>query len=185
MLLACIQTSYAQGIKAVSVAVNNESFAFPFTSFSPIHPGVEVGMTFIENHGKNTIKNFNVNLGFYHHERLENAIYLRGEYQFRPTIKSTISIDLIGSLGYMHSFYPGEVYEINDQTGEAEKVSQVGRAHAMAGIGIGVSYIKHKVFEPFIRQEMNINSPFAYRVPVIVHSFLKLGLNIKLNNNEN
>lgn len=170
----------AQSIKQVSVSVLKESTAFPFTRFFPIHPGVEIGVTLMEKQHEKSIRNFNVNLGGFHHKHIANAFYLKGEYAFRPIIKSLLSIDFIGNAGYMHTFYPSEVYELNTNSGEFEKITQYGRPHFTGGLGLGITYLKGKKIHPFLRQELIIQSPFANGIPVMVHSILKFGINIQL-----
>lgn len=179
ILLACWITSFGQTIKGVSIAAMNEEISFPFTRFTPIHPGVEVGITFREVEKEKSIRNLNLNVGFYHHEKIENGIYLRGEYQFRPKLGSLLTFDLSGSLGYLHTFFPGEIYEMNESSYEFEKVNQSGRSHLTGALGMGFTLVKTEKIQPFIRQELMVETPFASGVPVIIHSFLKLGVNIK------
>lgn len=174
-------SSSAQIAKRFSVAVLKESTAFPFTRLLPIHPGGEVVVTIAEHSRQKSISNWNVALGGFHHKNIANAFYLRGEYAYRPIIKSLFTLDMIGYAGYMHTFYPVEIYELNSQSGEFEKITQIGRPHALAGMGIGVTLIKTEKIQPFIRQEFAIESPFANGIPVMIHSFLKLGISFPLN----
>jgi hypothetical protein len=80
----------------------------------------------------------------------------------------------------MHTFYPGEVYELNENNGEFEKINQKGRPHLLAGVGVGITYLKNKRWQPFIRQDLSIETPFINGIPVMIHSFLKMGINYKL-----
>ncbi len=169
----------AQSPNKITLAAYGESLAFPFTNITPFHPGGEIGITLKEKKRGRTIRNVNTYAGFFHHERVENAIYLRGEYAYRPIIKSAFTVDMLGSLGYMHTFYPGEIYELNEASGDYEKARQSGRSHALASVGLGITYIKGRHVEPFVRQEMAVESPFANGIPVIIHSFLKVGVNLK------
>lgn len=175
----------AQTIKQLSVAATTESIAFPFTRYLPIHPGAEIGATFKQTDKEKSTRQWNSYLGFFYHERLETGFYLRGEYLHRFNLLKHLGVEALGSLGYLHTFYPNELYVQNEETGKYEKVNQVGRPHALATIGIGLTYTSNSPVEPFIRQETGIETPFGEGFPVIVHSFLKLGLNFKLNNNEN
>ena len=150
--ILCFGHAYGQNLKKISVSVYNETIAFPFTRFTPIHPGAELGITLKEVQKKNSIRNINLNAGFYHHKRLENGIYLRGEYLYRPMIKSFMTVDFAGNLGYMRTFYPGEIYDLTEE-GNFEPVSQSGRSHLITSLGVGFTLIKNEKFEPFIRQE--------------------------------
>jgi len=171
----------AQTVKGISLSLMKESTAFPFTRFLPVHPGGEIGVTLGEKIREKSITNWNLGIGGFHHKNIANAFYLKGEFQYRPIIKSILTLDMIGNLGYMHTFYPGEVYELNEQTGDFEKITQYGRPHVLAGVGIGVTFIKSKKVHPFIRQELAIESPFANGIPVMIYSFLKLGISYQLN----
>ena len=180
-LITFWESSKAQLVERISVAGSKESTAFPFTRISPFHPGGEIVATLSEKIKEKSIISWNLAIGGFHHKKIANAFYLKGEYHYRPIIKSTLTIDIIGNLGYMHTFYPGEVYELNKHTGDFEKITQYGRPHVLVGVGIGLTYIKSKKVHPFIRQELAIESPFANGIPVMIHSFVKLGLSYQLN----
>ncbi len=179
-LIACWGNVYGQNIERISVSVINESIAFPFTRFIPVHPGFEVGVTLKETQKEKSIRNLNLSAGYFHHARVESGVFIRGEYLFRPVIKSVMTLDLSTSLGYLHSFYPGELYSLDEESGEFNKIKQWGRPHLIGGLGIGATWIKPEKVKPFVRQEFIVETPFANGVPVIVHSFLKLGVIIKL-----
>lgn len=184
ILAVSVTDSFSQVVKQVSVSVFKESTAFPFTRFFPIHPGGEIGITLVEKTREKSTVNWNLAIGGFHHKNIANAFYLRGEYAWRPIVKSTVTIDFMGNLGYMHTFYPGEVYELNSKNGEFEKIDQIGRPHAIAGVGLGITYIRGKRMHPFLRQEIAVESPFANGIPVMIHSFLKFGVSFQLHKNQ-
>jgi len=130
---------------------------------------------------RSMIKAVNLHLGWYLHRKVENAFYLRAEWAWQFKIGDFLTADLYSGIGYMHVFYPGEVYELNASSGEFEKIRQKGRPHALGNLGIGFTYRNQSRWEPFIRQDLGIESPFANGIPVMVHSFLKVGSHIKLN----
>ena len=185
LFLLIILTSiscFGQKIKNVSISTFNESISFPFTRFLPMHPGVEIDVNLKRTVSDKMIRDFNIGVGYYYHEKLENALFLRGDYVWRAKIKSLLTIDAMTTLAYHHAFFPGEVYHLNE-SGEPVKKNQLGRGHAMLGIGVGATFRLGRV-EPFIRQEMMLVTPFAKVIPVIPHSFLKIGLNISLDKND-
>lgn len=170
---------YAQGVQQFSVSLNSEAIGLPFTNYSPIHPGIEIAGTLRKNERPNSIRYLNVKAGFFLHQRVENAFYLGGEYQYSQTLfKKKLSIDLPVGLGYMHTFYPGELYEQND-SGDFEKINQLGRAHLYVNLGIGLTYLSDNKIQPFVRQELFLETPFANGIPAIPHSLLKIGVQIK------
>jgi len=79
----------------------------------------------------------------------------------------------------MHTFYPAELYEQND-AGEFESINQAGRSHLYLSAGVGFTYLGSSKVQPFIRQELMLETPFANGIPLIPHSLLKVGLQINL-----
>lgn len=171
---------YSQMFEQFSVSFNSEAIGFPFTNYSPIHPGIEITGTIRKNERAKSIRYINVKAGFFHHRRLENAFYLGGEYQYSQTLfKNKVSVDLPVGLGYLHTFYPGELYEQNEN-GEFEAINQWGRSHLYANLGIGLTYLSDNKIQPFVRQELFLETPFANGIPIIPHSLLKIGVQVKL-----
>lgn len=170
----------AQKIKQIAFSLQKESVAFPFTRFLPFHPGAQIGLTLNNKEREKSITNLNVNLGGYYHKKVANAVYFQGEYAYRPVLKSIVSIDFVGSLGYMHTFYPGEVYALNPDNREFGKITQTGRPHILAGLGIGFTYLKNDRWQPFINQNLSVKVPFGNGLANMVHSFLKVGAIYKL-----
>lgn len=154
----------------------SESIALPFTQLTPMHPGLELGVTIRERTRKNSITQLSIAAGGFYHKKVVNAFYLKSSYLFSPIILSLLTFDIEGSLGYMHTFYPGEVYELNEQSGEFEKTSQYGRPNLMAGLGLGFTFIKSRKLHPFARYELSVGYPNVTDWPLMLHSLLKVGL---------
>lgn len=171
--------SFAQQKGDLSFSLMDESIAFPLTRLTPLHPGAEIGYTLYVK-GEGNVQTFNIYLGGYHHEQVENGFYLRAEQGHHFRVIDNVTTDLFYGLGYLHTFYPGELYEINPDTGEFEKASQLGRPHVLASVGVGFTWVNDSFIEPFVRQDLTLESPFANGIPVIIHSFLKVGLTFKL-----
>lgn len=179
-LLSFSTIGYAQLIDQFAISIYSEAIGLPFTNYSPIHPGIEIAGTLHKNEKANSIRYLNAKVGFFHHQRLENAWYIGGEYQYsRKLFKEKLSVDLPVGLGYLHSFYPGDLYEQN-QDGDFEAISQLGRAHLYLNLGIGLTYLSESKIQPFIRQELLLEAPFANGIPAIPHSLLKIGVQINL-----
>ncbi len=169
----------AQKIEQAFFSLNTEAIGLPFTNYLPIHPGAEIGLTFKTIEKQNSIHRFNAKVGGFYHERLETAIYVGAEYQYtRILFKQKLGLDFPVGLGYHHTFYPADIY-ILESDGSFTEVNQIGRPHLFISAGVGVSYLGHEKFQPFIRQELFIETPFANGLPYIPHSLLKIGLNIK------
>ena len=176
VLATTICNGYSQ--KNISIAVINESISFPFTRFSPVHPGVEVGTNLFEIEKPNGFRQINGYVGALKHESISNSIYLKGEFLRRYQVSKSIGIDALAGLGYMHSFYPGPVYK-QDSNGEFQKKKQFGRPHLIANVGIGAAYTAWNKFEPFTKYEFIIETPFGNGIPFLPHSMFKLGINYK------
>ncbi|MEM6845052.1 MAG: hypothetical protein AAF632_22755 [Bacteroidota bacterium] len=165
-------------IKYLSVSVMTESIAFPFTRLSPLHPGVELGVTFQEWNRDNSLSRLNTYVGWFYHQEVDQGFYLRGEYEYAFRIKNAVSIGLPVGLGYLHTFHTGPVYE-QQEDGSFTAVNQTGRPHAILNLGLGVSYLRLRSLQPFIRYEVMAQSPFVATVPVVSRSFFKVGVSKK------
>ena len=172
-------TAHAQKLKSISVALQTESIAFPFTRLSPMHPGIELGVTLGEKEKPKSTRRWNAYLGWFYHKNIDQNFYVRGEYQFAYDIKNTIGINVPVGLGYMHTFNSQPVFEQQDN-GSFERKTQLGNARVIVNLGLGLSYLKLDKVEPFIKYEVVAQSPFVATVPVGVRSFLKIGTTIKL-----
>lgn len=175
---------YAQGIEQLSFAATTEAIGLPFTNYSPYHPGIEMRVKLRSKEALKNEQSYHASFGAYVHPKLETGLYLGGEYQYAQMLfQQKMSLDFYGGLGYLHTFYPGELYKQTEE-GDFETVSQWGRPHFYVNLGVGLTLMKNQRVQPFIRQDMLINTPFANGLPVILHSFLKIGLIINLNNHE-
>ena len=98
---------YAQFIDNLDIAVQSESIAYPFSRFSSVNPGIQIGTSFRKRVKAKSERNYNIHLGFYHHNDVENGIYLRGEYAHTFIVAKKLGVMLPVGLGYLHTFYPG------------------------------------------------------------------------------
>ena len=172
------QNLCAQILKAYSFAVTSEAIGLPFTNYLPLHPGIEIKGTFKKVERPTSQQVLNGNIGFFYHQKVAIGIYAGGEYQFSKKLFSQrISLDFPIGLGYLHTIYPGEVYEITD--GELVEVNQKGRPHLYTNLGIGLTFIKSKKTNLFIRQEFMLEL-FGNTLTAIPHSLLKVGVQIKI-----
>jgi len=174
------QALFGQMNKQLSLTAMNESIAFPFTSYSEFHPGVELGVSIHTSEKEHSIRQLNVYVGWFLHQYIESSFFLRGEYSYKLKLGEAFTAGFYGGAGYMHTFYPGTLYEIDENTGEMIPLSQLGRPRALISAGLQLSYRTAVGIEPFVKQEFSIETPFANGIPLMPHSFLKLGININL-----
>lgn len=169
----------AQKLENVFVSAMTETSAFPFSRYLPIHPGLEIGTTFFQVEGERSLHRGNFFLGGYTHRKIENGFYLRGEYVYTYKFKDLVGVNLPVGLGYQHSFYPGEAYTQNPESGEWEKARQIGKPHGLVNFGIGFTWLNNSRIQPFVRHENVIDIPF-FNGFTTVRTFLKLGVEIKI-----
>lgn len=169
----------AQGNKQLSIAFMNENIHYKANGFNNFNPGGEIGITLKKKDRKFFFSEFSIYAGGYYHKKVETAFYIRGDYAFGIKLQDVLAIDLHGGLGYMHTFYPGYIYEQNSN-GDFEKTNQTGRPHAILNAGIGITVIKTGRVKPFIKYELMGETPFANGIPFIPHTFLKLGIKYNL-----
>ena len=180
IILTCIFFEVgAQDINKFSLSGINESIAFPFTRNAPIHPGAEIGYVLKEKDKSRLIRSHSVYVGWYYHTKVQNAFYLRAETAWLFKVRQIATLDLFTGLGYMHTLYPGDIYELNS-SGDFEEINQIGKPRALGTIGFGFTLKNNYLLEPFIRQEIGLETPFANGLPVMIHSFLKVGTYIKI-----
>lgn len=188
LVLISISTTicFCQSFDRLSVSMTTEAIGWPFTNYFPIHPGLELRTPIMLNDSPGSQQSFNLNLGAYYHRKLQSAIYAGLDYQYtRKVFSRQLGIDLPIGLGYLHTIYPGELYSQDDQ-GAFESVPSIGRPHLFVSLGLGFTYLGDgNRIQPFIRQSLMIQTPFANGIPVIPHSFLSAGIIIKLKIAEN
>lgn len=180
LMLAGSQASLGQMKRQLSLAAINESIAFPFTSYGEFHPGFELGVSIISREKEHSIRQVNAYAGWFLHQYIENGFFLRGEYSYKLKLGEAFTVGIYGGAGYLHTFYPGTLYQIDEVTGEINSVRQFGRPRIMLSTGIQISYRSPVGIEPFLKQEFAVETPFANGIPVMPHSFLKLGINVNL-----
>ncbi len=185
LLLTAVRQGEAQQLDRFSIAATSEAIGLPFTNYLPYHPGIEFKLGLLLKETRHNIQHFNTTLGMYLHRRLETGIYMGGEYQYTQKLFSQkLGLTFPVGLGYSHTFYPGELYQ-QVENGDFEQVFQFGRPHFYVNGGVGLIYLGSKKIQPFIQQIMFVKTPFANGIPVMIHSFLKIGIHIKISNDEN
>ncbi|HAA11094.1 MAG TPA: hypothetical protein DCE41_05080 [Cytophagales bacterium] len=173
-------TCSAQRIDGVTVTLHSSSISFPFTRWSALRPGVELGVTWNQPNKPQATGQWNTYVGWFYHENLDQNLYVRGEYQFAYQFQNTVRFFAPVGLGYMHSFHAQPTFE-QQADGSIQKATQWGRPHAILNLGLGAEYLGWNQVAPFVKYEAMIQSPFVSTVPVGPRSFLKIGTHINLN----
>lgn len=146
---------FIPGIHQVSVSLSDNQYGIPFVRLAPLHPGAEIGLTFLENEKGRNKQMVNGQVGFIQHGLLTNAAYLRLAYQFEANIKQTIGLNVNFASGYIHGFYPGDGYHFDEQSGTYTP-TQIHQGFFLTSLGMGLSYLRPTKVKPFIRYELNL-----------------------------
>jgi hypothetical protein len=178
-LLFLLTTTAWLSAQSVSLSFQQESISIPFTRFEQWNPGVEIGYGFAPREKGNGLRQVNINAGYFFHQEVTSAFYAKVEYNFAFHIAKDIYFDVVPAAGYMHSFYPGEVYT-PDGEGSYDLKRQFGRPHLWVESGVGFSFFRSKTISPFIQYRFAVETPFANGIPVFPHSFYELGVQYKL-----
>ncbi|MEL6672886.1 MAG: hypothetical protein AAFR61_11865 [Bacteroidota bacterium] len=160
------------------LALQQESTTIPFTRFRELHPGLEVAYVQPVNKRGNWERSWVVQAGYFYHRSLSSAVYVKGGAQFRYQPISVLALDLQPTVGYMHSFFPGNVYELEE--GNFVGKTQYGRPTALIDVGVGLSFFPESKWSPFIRTRLGVETPFANGIPVFPHTFYQLGLSYRI-----
>lgn len=172
-----IQSSQAQlttRLQSLSVSATNTQFGLPFLKFFPLHPGVDIGVTFLENDKPKSIHKVNVHLGYIHHNILVTGPYVKAEYAIQFKLKDLIGLDVGLGGGGFYALYPGEAYAFNQESKGYETIKNQ-QFFLTINTGVGVTWIKAAAFQPFIRYEVMVLGS-----PDLTLSLAKLGVYIPL-----
>lgn len=178
LLVAICKNGTAQSkfkITELSASAYNTQYGLPFIRFAPIHPGIEMGATFLEKNKVKSYRKISGRIGFYHHDLLANGVFIKAIYDYQVKIKNILGVGGYGGIGYTHLFYPGDGYTFDTPSGNY-KSSRANQAFFLSNIGLGINYIKPKKLQPFIKYEMTMS---GFNVDYIQTNF-HIGLNIRL-----
>ncbi|MEP0368662.1 MAG: hypothetical protein ABJN36_12260 [Cyclobacteriaceae bacterium] len=166
-----------------TIAFLKESVFYPskYNFQAPVHPGFSLGAEVLLKEKSKTDRLLSAEVGFYHHEYLQNGIFLLGGYHFRTKDLKGFTLSTQPQLGYLHTFSPTGEFKLENGK-YVEKRS--GHSSAMAGVSFGIDYkiiptYKSKIF---LAYRVMAEAPFAleYGVPAIPHTFLSIGFKSKI-----
>ena len=166
-----------------SISLLKESFFYPskYTFQGPFHPGIVIGAEKLVKEKAKSDRLLTADLGFYHHDYLQNGVFIMGGYQYRGNPVEDLFIWIQPQLGYLHSFSPSGEWKLKN--GEYEPANS-GRPAALAGLTFGLDYMILKTSETKISLTYRAlaEGPFApaYGVPVAPHTFITMGIKSKL-----
>ncbi|MFC2138440.1 hypothetical protein ACFLTE_09720 [Bacteroidota bacterium] len=146
----------------------------------PVHPGLLIGTEFLVKEKPNSDFHISSNMGFYHHKKLQNGFLLNSEIGYRYNFNFGLNLNSRFGLGYLHTFYPGEVYKQTDEG--FKEITDYGKPHLLASLSIGTGYTLKSVFsnpvEIFCNYQLLLEAPFATKLglPFLIHYMLNIGI---------
>ncbi|MFK7921381.1 MAG: hypothetical protein AB8H47_05465 [Bacteroidia bacterium] len=160
--------------QSIRLGFQQESASFPFTRFAELHPGLELSYGLTPQDKAKRSTQWWISGGYFYHREVESAFYFKASYAWQMPLGQKVSLELAPSLGYLHSFFPENIYELNE--GSYQAITQYGRPHLMAELGLTAQFFPESVISPFIQYRFGIETPFANGIPVFPHSFYQIGL---------
>jgi len=165
--------------QSIRFGFQQESSSLPFTRFAELHPGLELSYGLAPKATKeNRSTQWWISAGYFYHREIESAVYLKASYAWQMPLADFAELELAPSLGYLHSFYPENIYELND--GEYQAITQYGRPHIMAEVGMTARFFPQSQISPFIQYRFGVETPFANGIPAFPHSFYQVGISYQL-----
>ena len=171
--------STAKGSKTRSVMVGatGQMFGLSGRLVQFENPGLSVLIPFQSD--SNPEKDFTIEAGMFHHEQVTNSVYLGINRTFRSFKHGEqLMLDVSWGCGYMHSFYPGELYSQTPE-GDLVRKRQIGRPHLYGSAGLLGKWAFGEAVALTWRQQVLLQTPFANGIPVMLHRLMTIGIQLQ------
>ena len=166
----------------VSLSIINQSWAFPqkkIFRMKPFYPGLVFGTEYSYKEGKRGRLFQSANLGFYVNNITGSCLFLQSDLAYRFTLNLGLFTDVSLGLGYVHAFYPREIFRQNKENGYV-KVRDTGKPAIMVSnsFSLGYDFTKRTGlhFAPFIKYQWFAQYPYFELIPVRPNGILHVGL---------
>ena len=106
-----------------------------------LHPGLMVGTEWKLRQSRSHELFLAANLGGYHQRLLSSGVFLNGELGYRYLSPIGIFAQASLGLGYLHAFYPGEVYGYDETSDRFQKKANTGRPALLASGSLALGYV--------------------------------------------
>ena len=129
-----------------------------------LHPGIMVGTEWKLNQNPRADIFLTANLGGYHHRLLSSGVFVNSEIGYRYRSSMGIFAQASLGLGYLHVFYPGEVYEFDESANRFQPATNDGHPALLASLGLALGYkigTTPKAPELFISYQYAPELPFS------------------------
>lgn len=169
----------------LEVSFINHAVTMPFDGIvlNPLHPGFSLGTEFVYSEGRVGRIFQSLHLGYYHNKYNARAFFLETEAGYRFTTGFGLFADLSLGLGYLHSFHPREIFEMNSR-GEYEHVRDGGKGALIVMTSLGAGYDLSRKFgwpvSLFFRFQPYIQTPCNLETSILPQSWVHFGIRIQL-----
>ncbi|HEV8515213.1 MAG TPA: hypothetical protein VGQ59_18150 [Cyclobacteriaceae bacterium] len=168
---------------SMTISFFNHSISMPFHKIfaQPIHPGIQVGVEgrYFENNRSKLFQTLNA--GMFYNNYNGKGFYLNSEFAYRYTSKSGIFAETLLGIGYLRTYHPTDIYELNN-SGTYQKVNDKGFSSPIVSFAFGLGYAFKSSslfsFAPFIRYESIIQTHYNSDLEVLPQSAFHIGLRI-------
>ena len=145
-------------------SVFNAATQLPVGSFfsHPVHPGAVVGVEFRHNRQPKNQWFQTTKLGFSHHRYVQSTVQLYSEIGYRRAIWRGTAAELRLGGGYLHAIPATEIFTLKGNA--YEKKTNLGRAQAMAGGALGLSYTQQNRAKPL---RFSLDYQFYLQMPFV------------------
>lgn len=185
MFLPCMLFAQGKEWLPVSVSVFNESTAVPFTRFipTPIHPGVQVGVSRQWNESQKHYIYQTANVSYFYHRHLYQAVTLSTEFGYDYRFPFGLNLKALLGAGYMMTMNTQEVYEFKNGNYTATNNSFMSKLQATLSLGAGYRIHKKRDGSPeiFFLYQAGVIYPFsADFIPIMAQANVHLGVKIPI-----
>lgn len=165
------------------ISTGNNAISMPAFKFNPLRPSFQVGFEKVWTQKKfSLVQNFRA--GYFYQRLVHHGVPIYTQLGYRYTFKFGLQVAAYLDAGYIHTFTDVQVYKLNSN-GEYERAERAGRAHAMFGYSVLLSYPfkgKKIAFTPFIQHQFWMMTPFVKSyVPLLPNSAVHIGTYFTLN----
>ena len=115
----------------IQLGAMQESTSLPFNRFKEFHPGGEISYLPSPRAGNIFDRQWQFSAGYFFHREVESAFYLKTSHLWLYPVHEVFTVELSGGGGYLHSFYPGNVYTL--QEGDFVAKTQYGTSAFVVG----------------------------------------------------
>ena len=172
---------YAQRFSSVSLEAGNAVTALPFVGapqlfYTNFHPYITVGAALVWTEKRKHAWEQTFNLGYINHRFVQHSIPLFTETIYRFNTGKDFSLRAHLGVGYLHSIPGTDRFELND-TGEYEKIKNLGRGQAMGKISFSGLYRVNSDFSLSLNYGVIMQGPFVKSyVPLLPYNTVQLGV---------